>query len=403
MADEFGPVEPVEKFGDVEPVQAAPKKEDPLAQYPTTAFALGGLNKLGMGGGSSALALKDMLASVDSRTGQKGIPEGMGPKELYLSNKAFYDDGFKRLAEANPKADLASNAVLLAGPGMGAKLGTQVVRGAARGTMQGAVGGESSVVDNPEGVVKDAAAGAAFGGAGTAIGGVPGKLLEKVGAGAGSRLFGVLRRAMGSAKGEAGKQAQEAMGGVENKFLANKMHEALANRQDTWIGGIPEGIIRQNLGARIANADEKIIDRALRPIDVRKRAEQKVEGMGKAAIGAAKKYALAGVGGVVGGEVAEKMGVDKRIGWAIGSAAPLWALRKSWGAVLDHPAALKAVSRLQPVGAKLSMLGSRGGGAAGLATHLAVMTKRDPELAKALELGVAELPVDAAGEEPNQR
>src|SRR5690242_2985585 len=95
------------KHPGVEAVQATPEapKKDPLADHEWTAFGLGSLNKLAMGGGSAALALKDMLSSVDSRTGQKGVPAGMGPKELYLSNKKFYDEGFDRLGKANPTGE----------------------------------------------------------------------------------------------------------------------------------------------------------------------------------------------------------------------------------------------------------------------------------------------------------
>lgn len=390
-----------EKLGVKAPSSPAAPKEDPLAQYPGTAFALGSLNKLGMGGGSAALALKDTLKVTDSATGQND-KSGRSAKELYLANKAFYDDGFKRLGNANPKADFASNAAYLIGPTKG---GSVLGRGVASGAAQGFVGGPSSLVDDPEGVMKDTAAGGAFGAAGAALSAIPGKLLERVGSAAKGRLSGLYREALKSAQGVAGKQGQEAAGGVENKWIARQMEKDLNAGNDTFVGQIPTAWIRKGIGARVANADEKIIDKNVNPVNVRALAEKKIQGVGNEAVAAAKRYAMAGVGGYVGGEVADKLGVDKRIGYALGAGAPIWALRNSWSKVLDHPESLKKLAGLKPVGEFIKRHGAKFGSAEAAAVGLATLAKQHPEVEQALNAEVESLgsPVDPTGEVPDQR
>lgn len=388
------------------------EKKDPLADYPVTAFALGSANKLAMGGGSAALALKDMLKMVDSRTGQNDQSK-RSAQQLYLDNKKFYDEGFDRLGKANPKADFLSNAAYFVGPGSPLKAGVTglMARGAVHGAGQAALGGDKSFVDDPEAALKETAAGGALGAGASLLGMIPGKVLEAGGNMARGALSKVLNKVNSEAisehasqLGSKAKQAQEAVGGLENLHLADEMK--WAGPQAPAFRGLTPRQVNELLARRQGNAHEKIADFFNNPKQVESMKTLIARGMQNAnekATGAVKDIAVAGALGLGGGEVADKLGLDKKWGYAIGGAAPLWFLRNAAAKVLKHPDSLQRLVGMKGVGQALAQVGARGAGGAGTDVALAVMAKKDPNVERALAEEYSRLPVDAAGEVPDQR
>lgn len=368
---------------------AAAPKQDPLAEYPGTAFALGSLNKLAMGGGSAALALKDMLKVTDSRSGQND-KSGRSAQQLYLDNKKFYDEGFDRLGKANPKAEALSNAAYLVGPSKG---GNVLARGAVRGAAEGLVGGPHSLADDPDGVLGDVERGAGFGAAGAAAGAALGKVTEFGGNLARRQLGRVMGKVNADAIGEhasqvgkAGKQAQEAVGGLENLHLADEMKWG-ANFGGQAFKGVPQPQVQELLRRRVGNAKEKIADLFDNPRQVESmgtllgRAKQAAVDRSK---GAVKDLAVAGALGYGGEQVANAVGLPKGVGYAVGGAAPLYFLRNATRKALANPKTLEKLIKLKPVGEFLARHGGKFGSAEAAATGLAVFAKQHPEVEQAI-------------------
>lgn len=377
-----------------------------LSHGPGTSFALNALDSLSMVGVPTVLGGLDAVRGIDSADkeskGKFSLDSLSTTMDRYRKNKGFYEGGMKRLADNNKKSALAGQFAPMVVPGgalmKGAKLLPTMARGAVTGAATGALRGSAATADGDiEGTLKDAAIGGAAGAVLSGAGAVAGKAVEAGGNLARKGMTKVLaevKKRTNSDIGTAKNLAGQAAGAVENAWNANAMKNAAGPR------GVVPGLahrdpaqVARNLGRREGNVDRALdVEAALfkkhgqklrEPIKVLN-AKHTAE-LGKEATGHLKGAVQAAGMWYAGYKGAEAVGVDPRIGAAIGGAGGIYAIRKISQAATSHPETLKKLMALKPIGQWLARQGAKGASVPKNIAAIVYAMRDKPEVKRVLE------------------
>ena len=367
-----------------------------LSHGPGTSFALNALDSLSMVGLPTTLAAGDALGKgFQPLNALKAALSDQGRDDFrtkFRRAKQGYEGGMERLEKANPKSALAGQLAPLVVPGgamaKGAKFLPTVARGAATGGATGLLRGSSATLDGDfEGTAKDTGIGLAAGGVLSGAGASAGKVIEAGGNLARKGMAKVLSEVKSRTASDIGKAknlAGQAAGAIENAWNKRAMDDdaakaLLALRQHHPGARLPnQGVVpglehrdpvqvARNLGRRESNADraldveERLFKKhgqKLRPpiADLNRKHTAEISREATGHLKGALKGAAMGYAGYKG---AEAVGIDPRIGAAIGGAGGLYAVRKISQAAASHPATLKKLMALAPIGRALSRGGAK--------------------------------------------
>ncbi len=384
---------------------AAPPKES-LADRPWTAGALNALDSLSVVGVPTIMGGKDALFNQDSANDGKEADPRKSLLERYYANKEFYRNGMDRLEKGNKSAALAGKLAPALIPGgalmKGAKLGKTMLTGALTGAAYGAARGPSHTLDGEVlGTLGDAAEGgsigAVAGGAGYGVGkvlGIPFRYAAKKAEEGLGRFRGEVEKRVRSQVGEANQIQGEGIGGLMNENdRLSKIKELLQKAAQ----GAPRGQERVNLAQRGLNAANAAEERALD--ELKKNGNQAAPSVHQMFAGHAEELKSELNKRIAGGAkdaviAAGAHAVNPGLGYFL-AGRKFAGIEDAARAIAMHPTLMAKVMKFASPAQQIL---ARKGGKYGVDAARFVLTKRQPDIEKALsEEDGARLPYEPEG------